>query len=193
MNANPLAARGCLLEEDYFNRLQAEQLARLRDDNRREEMLRELGAALGIEEESFLDSLIELGITFDTAAAFEALPLVEVAWADGDVDSQERWHVLALANAFGLELGRPGHAQLELWLKRKPEKELFEAWYQLASSGLATPASTARSQRILEGAREVANVAGGILGFWTVSSSERAAISRIRQALGGSPASADPN
>jgi tellurite resistance protein len=193
MEANPLARRGYLLEEDYFNRLQAQQLSALRDASRRQRVRRELAEELRIEDGPLLDSLIELEITPDTAAAFEALPLVEVAWADGDVDPQERRQVLALATAVGLELGRPAHAQLELWLKRRPDTELLEAWYEFAGSGLASRASASRARRILDGALEVARVAGGVLGFRPVSSSERAAIDRIRQALGGAIPAAGPN
>jgi hypothetical protein len=93
----------------------------------------------------------------------------------------------------GLELGRPAHAQLELWLKRRPEKELLEAWYEFAGSGLANRASASRARRIIEGSLEVARVAGGVLGFRPVSSSERAAIDRIRQVLGDPAPSACPN
>lgn len=186
MNANPLAGRGYILEQDFFNRLQAQQLARIREESRREKISRELGDELAIDDAPLLDSLIELGIRSDIAAAFEALPLVEVAWADGDVDYEERWRVLELATAVGLELGRPAHAQLELWLRERPEEDLFDAWYEFAASALATPASAARSRRILEGALEVASVAGGMLGFWKVSNSERAVIDRIRRALSGS-------
>jgi hypothetical protein len=193
MNANPIAARGYILEEDYFNRLQARQLARIREEKRREELCRELGGELGIEDDSFLDSLIELGITSETSAAFEVLPLIEVAWSDGDVDAEERRQVLLLATALGLELGSPAHAQLELWLKRAPEERLVEAWYEFSARRLATPASAIRFQRILEGALEVARVAGGVLGFRTVSSSERAVFDRIRAALGELPTPSGPN
>jgi tellurite resistance protein len=193
MKTNPLSERGYALEEVYCSKLQTQQLARIREESRREELLRTLGAELAIDDSRFLDSLIELGITADTAAAFEALPLVEVAWADGEIDSQERWRVLALATAFGLELGRPAHAQLELWLRQKPEEELFEAWYEFAAIGLAGPGPAARVRRVPEGALEVANASGGLLGFWTISGSERAAIDRIRGALGEPRPSAEPN
>jgi tellurite resistance protein len=159
----------------------------LREESKREEMRRELGAELGIKDARFLDGLLDLGIRSETAAAFESLPLLEVAWADGEIDSQERWRVLSLVAAFGLELGRPAHAQLELWLRQKPEEKLFEAWYEFAAIGLVGPGPAARVRRVLEGALEVANASGGALGFWTVSGAERAALDRIRGALGQTP------
>jgi tellurite resistance protein len=193
MKPNPLSGRGYALEEAYFSKLQTRQLERIREEGHREQLRRELGAELAIDDSRLLDSLIERGITIDTAAAFEALPLVEVAWADGEIDSQERRRVLALATALGLELGRAALAQLELWLRQKPEEELFEAWYEFAAVGLVGPGPAARVQRALEGALEVANASGGVLGLWTVSGSERAAIDRIRGALGETSPSAEPN
>jgi tellurite resistance protein len=184
MKPNPLGSRGFVLEQAFFNKLQEEQLARIRAESNRREERRALGAALEIEDESLLDALLDLGVTADTASAFEALPLVEVAWADGDVESQERWRVLTLATAFGLELGRSAQAQLELWLTHRPEPELFEAWYRFASGGLAGPAAASRARRVLEGAVEVAKAGGGVFGLWTVSTSERSAIDRIGRALG---------
>jgi tellurite resistance protein len=192
MKPNPLSERGYALEEAYFSKLQTEQLARMREESHREKLRRKLAAELGIEEDRFLDALLELGITPDIAAAFESLPLVEVAWADGEIDSQERRRVLALATTFGLDLGRPAHAQLELWLRHKPEKELFEAWYEFAAIVSASPGSAAGVRRVLEGALEVASASGGVLGFWTVCSSERAAIDRIRGTLGDTRPSAEP-
>jgi hypothetical protein len=193
MKPNPLSGRGYALEEAYFSKLQSRQLVRIREESRREELRRALGDELGIEDACFLDSLIELGITPETAAAFESLPLVEVAWADGEIDSQERRQVLDLATAFGLDSGRPARAQLELWLTREPEADLYEAWYEFAAIGLVGSGPAARVRRVLEGALEVANASGGLLGFWTVSGSEHAAIDRIRGAIGGTRASAEPN
>ena len=155
----------------------------------RQKLRTELAAELEMRsEDPILDELIDLGITPDTAPAFEALPLVEVAWADGEVHTEERWRVLRVATAFGLELGRPAHAQLELWLSRPPPRELLDAWYRFAQAGLArsTPPSSVR--RVVEGSHEVAMAAGGLLGFGSVSGPERTAIARIHEALGLDPA-----
>lgn len=183
-NPNPLRERGRSLEDGHFRKLDEERLARCRDERRREAIRRELGAELEIEDAALLDRLIDLGVTPDTAAAFEALPLLEVAWADGDVDAEEGWKVLAAATAFGLELGRPAHAQLELWARRKPRNELFEAWHFVALRRQFVERINRHARRVLEGAYEVAEATGGVLGFWPVSRVERTAIERIRATLG---------
>jgi len=145
----------------------------------------ELARELDCPEGAWLDALLALGITPDTAPAFEALPLVEVAWSDGSVDAEERWRVLAAATAFGLELGRPAHAQLELWLEDRPAQALFDAWYAFAARVLVGRRAAPRVQRLLDAAHEVAVAAGGFLGMGAVSKSERAAVERIREALWG--------
>jgi tellurite resistance protein len=174
-----LTPRALALEETYFRQLEKESRRRLR-------LRRELGAELEIEQASFLDRLIDLGVTPDTAPAFEALPLVELAWADGGVDRDERWQTLQVATAFGLELGSPAHAQLELWLTRRPPQELFEAWCTFAAIALAKPGAAHRARRVREGALEVAAVTGGILGSG-ISRSERAVIEHIDRLLGSDP------
>ena len=188
MEPDPLRTRGIALEEAHGRLVEAGQLQRRRARGSRQALRAQLGAELEIDVDTFLiDELIELGITPDTAPAFEALPLVEVAWADGDIDTEERWRVLAVATAFGLELGRPAHAQLELWLTRRPGEELFEAWHRFAGQALAAPAAAARARRLLEGAEEVARAAGGLLGRGAICDSERAVIACIRMALGRGP------
>ncbi len=193
MDSNPLLERGCALVESYFRQFEARRLRRLRDERSRVQLRRELGAELEIEDDPLLDSLIELGITPDTAAAFEALPLVEVAWADGNVCGEERRCVLEVATTVGLELGRSARSQLELWLKHPPQKEVFEAWYALAASQRVAPEAAQRARRMLEGAHEVAAGAGGVLGSGAVWRRDRAAIARIRRALGVTPEPSEPS
>lgn len=181
-----LTLRALALEETYFRQVEKESHRRLRQENRRVRLRRELGAELEIEETSFLDRLIDLGVTPDTAPAFEALPLVEAAWADGGVDRDEHWQVLKAATAFGLELGSPAHAQLEVWLTRRPPQELFEAWCTFAAIALVKPGAAHLARRVREGALEVAAVTGGMLGPG-ISRSERAVIERIDRLLGSDP------
>lgn len=169
------------VEERYACQIETAARGWYRD---RERLRAELAVELGLEEDALLDELVELDIAPDTAPAFEALPLVEVAWADGCVDADERWRVLAAATAFGLELGRPAHAQLELWLVQRPRKELLEAWYRFAARALSSGREASRARRVLDEAQKVAAATGGFLGYGAVSGTERAAISQIREALG---------
>ena len=59
-----------------------------------------------------LRRVMELGVTLDTAPAFLLAPLVQVAWAEGEVTEREHKTVLRLAGARGVEESSPAHAQL---------------------------------------------------------------------------------
>ncbi|MDJ0788646.1 MAG: hypothetical protein QNK05_17700 [Myxococcota bacterium] len=173
---------------DASNRTEGIYARQLRDPGRRsrrldrETLRRELAHELGLRDDALLERLIDFGICADTASAFEALPLLEVAWADGWVDPDERWRVLAVATSFGLELGRPAHAQIELWLAKRPPKALFDAWYALAAARSARR-QRGEDDRLVSGIHEIALAAGGVLGFGSVSRAERETIERIRAAL----------
>ncbi len=144
----------------------------------------DLSEELEIRDPRRLRMLVALGIRAETASAFQALPFVGVAWADGAVDTEERWRVIALATRFGLELGRPCHAQLELWLRRKPEPELFEAWLDCAGEWRDQSDFVQQAARIVSGSAEVGATAGGWLGLGAISKSEQQRIDQVADALG---------
>ncbi len=166
-------------ENEYFQRQERERRAERERVERRAAELRGLAEALGPGEESRVAALFALGITAETAPAFEALPLVEVAWADGGVGEEERWRLLEAATRLGVEFGRPAHALLESWLVRRPDPELFAAWHEWARG------APGRARLLLEAAERVAGAAGGVLGFGTVSRAERRAIDGIHHSLAG--------
>ncbi len=184
MESHPARAPERALEEIWVRQTGSAERRRESREGGADRPRRELARELGVREGSLLDRLMALGVSAETAPSFEAIPLVEVAWADGTVMAEERWRVLARATAFGLELGGPAHAQLELWLRRRPERALFEAWETLARRRRAAPATAAQARALLAGAEDVAEAAGGVLGFAMVSGAERAVLGRIRHALG---------
>jgi hypothetical protein len=166
-------------ENEHFHRRERERREERERAERRAAERRRLAEALGLGDASRAEGLFALGITAETAPAFEALPLVEVAWADGGVGEEERWRLLEAATRLGVEFGRPAHALLESWLVRRPDPELFEAWHEWAR---VAPAQT---RLLLEAAERVAGAAGGVLGFGTVSRAERRAIEGIHHTLEG--------
>jgi hypothetical protein len=171
------AKRGC--DDEFFHRQERERREERERAERRGAELRRLAEALGLGDEPRVSALFALGITAETAPAFEALPLVEVAWADGSVGEEERWRLLEAAARLGVEFGRPAHALLESWLVRRPDPELFAAWHEWARGAPGQP------RLLLEAAERVAGAAGGLLGFGVVSRAERRAIDGIHHSLAG--------
>ena len=141
-----------------------------------------------IRDEAVLDRLLGLGITAESLAALGLVPLVLVAWADGEVAAQERDRIVAMAQAAGIDPHNGRHPLLEHWLKRRPAPEIVAAWRdyvrQLRETMAAEDLETLRRE-IVDRAGEVARASGGLLGFGeTVSPAERAVLAEVEQAFG---------
>lgn len=151
----------------------------------REYLRQGLAEALEIDDARLLDRLLDLGITAELAPAFQALPLVEVAWASGRVEADERWLVHAAARSFGLEDVGAAHGRLDAWLAEAPAAAVFFAWTRFAERRRSATGSLGWAVPILEGAREVADAARGSSG--PMSAAEKArkheVLGRIRRTL----------
>src|SRR6185503_4624102 len=123
-----LRDRGRSLEDEFFHREDKrliQQLAALRAAEATREAL---GQASGITAPAVLDKLVELGIRAETVAALSIVPLVEVAWADGEIDARERRAVVERA---GVPQDSTAGALLAAWLERRPDPKLLTAWTHL--------------------------------------------------------------
>jgi hypothetical protein len=137
-------------------------------------------------DDAVLDRLVELGLRANTIAALSLVPLIAVAWADGEIQDNERTAILQGAHGKGLEEGTDGYELLQTWLKARPKDELFEAWeaYIKALAGqLNEEQNRLLKNQIVGFAKMVANSAGGLLGFGKVSSAEEKALQRIEAAF----------
>jgi hypothetical protein len=97
-------------------------------------------------------------------------PLVQVAWADGDVTDRERAVVLDLAAARGVVAGTPPHAQLLAWLQERPPAELFDTAIEIMNAGFAVLPAAERADRVgavLDACERVAKASEGpaVLGL----------------------------
>ena len=187
MSDNPLAARGIALEDLFFAHEEAaarrQARATLDADKRREDF----AEASGITDAAFLGRLADLGIGPDTLAALMLVPVVVVAWADGEIDDGERGSVLSAATASGLEEGGTGYRLLQRWLATQPTLELFQAWKDyvraLSVSMPVEPMQSLRSE-VLRGVRGTADAAGSFLGIGRAASmAEEIIIAEVEDAL----------
>src|SRR3954468_6960514 len=87
----------------------------------------ELRRASGMTDDAVLDKLVGLGLRANTIAALSLVPLIQVAWADGTVQDNERTAILQGAHGRGLEQGSAGYELLQSWLKKQPGGELLDA------------------------------------------------------------------
>jgi hypothetical protein len=179
-----LRDRGRSLEEEFFRRQDAHLLARRQELQAAAATREALARASGISEPTVLDKLTALGIKAETVAALSFVPLLEVAWADGTLDSKERAAVLARAHEAGLAPGSFAHGLLEAWLDHRPDPALVGAWTHFVRGLRAqlSPAETAAMKSVLlDRARTVATASGGL--FSKISSAEAAVLDRLEGAF----------
>jgi hypothetical protein len=189
VDTNPLADGARTPEDAFFRASEARRLRRAHET----EALEDLARALAVTPEALPSALIEAGLTAETAPAFELLPLVEIAWANGSVEREERWRILSHGIGLGLVLGEPAHARIERWLRERPAPELFEAWHAVAGARPPAPRGAPDPERLRSAAEAVARAAGGVFGLRAISSAEAAVLRRLgvdpnRPGLGGSSA-----
>ena len=114
------------------------------------------------------------------------MPLIQVAWADGAIQDNERTAILQGAHGKGLEKGTDGYELLQAWLAKRPSDELIEAWegyIKALAAQLNDEQNRLLKNQIVGFAKMVAGAAGGFLGIGRVSASEEKALNRIEAAF----------
>jgi hypothetical protein len=169
-----------ILEDRFFfdeSMVLKEQLVRLR---REEENAEALSKVSGIVNKAVLKEMVSQGIRPEILAALCLVPIIEVAWADGSIDAQERKAVLEGAKKHGFG---EDHAILQEWLKHRPDASLLDAW-QKYMEGLCEILSkhtfAVLKNEILERTRIVAKASGGLLCITNpISPAEQAVLDSI--------------
>lgn len=186
MNTNPLDDRKRALEA-YFDQQDRELIERMRNKMVAQEREVELSAATGITDRMLLSDLGKGDADIGAMAALGLIPLVEVAWADGQISAGESSAVLKAAASMGVPQGSPAYALLEKWLKTRPSPGAVSAWKEYVRALVKTwpeERSWAIKNSILNRATSVAQAAGGILGMGNrISAKEQAVIDDLSSAF----------
>ena len=141
-----------------------------------------LANVAGLSDIKVMEELQRAEITPKTLMAFSLFPAIHVAWADGRVAEKEKQAILRSAELLGIATGTPAFELLQSWLGCEPSAELFAAW-----SGFVQAARTTITDSVFQElqsaatkrAQATANAAGGLLGFRSISATERSAIKEI--------------
>ena len=175
------------LEEAFFAKENERLRQRLREADEAKSRKEALAAASGITDDAVLERLAALGLGGGTLAALSLVPLVVVAWADGDIDDKERHALLSGAAEVGVGTEDVSRQLLDRWLKEPPPRELLAAWtdyIRATSATLGDEAKRALEAELLGRARRVAEATGGFLGLGRkVSAAEEAALERLEEAF----------
>jgi hypothetical protein len=182
-----VGGHGSKKEAEYFHKKERELVEKLRQKAAEVARRHELADATGVADEAILDDLNELGLDRETVRLLHLVPLVEVAWADGEVSLDEKDLILHLADARGVKDESPAREKLLGWLSKRPPRETFEkalrALHAILEAGPEGQAKRAKTS-LVDLCKEVASASGGFFGFGTkISDEERAAIEHVGRKL----------
>src|SRR5262249_283302 len=116
--------RETYLEEEYFRKKEFELLEKLKKVFQKKMDKEAIRKATGVRNEQLLDRLVEIQLNGEMMKAFELYPLVEIAWADGDLSESEARSVLAAGEKRGIAPGSRGYQMLDDRLHKGPDPEL---------------------------------------------------------------------
>ena len=187
MGSDVFERRGKSFEAEYFSHKDAQLVDKLKAVFHRKVDKDSVRKATGIQNERVLDNLVALNLNGDLMAAFNLLPLVELAWADGDADEREVRAIMAAMEKEGLLPGSRSTKLIEFALKHGPNPEAREIWYRYANELKKTLTAKELAEfrsDLLDHARRVASTSGGILNIaFTISPNEKRVLDAVEKAL----------
>jgi hypothetical protein len=181
-----LEYRGKALEDEFFKQEEAKQIAQRKTEQKANASKDALRAISGMDDDAILDKLLEIGIAADTVSALSLVPLVEVAWADGEIQDREREAIVMAAQGKGIEKDSPAHQLLVSWLKTKPQPALMTTWVAYVGGldeQLTGEQFKLLKRQVVDRALAVAEAAGGILGLKKISATEREVLDKLEAAF----------
>lgn len=175
------------LEEQFFRSQDQKLVESMKAEAEKKQLKEGLKSVSGIQDSAVLDKLAELKIGAETLAALSIVPLVEVAWCDGELDAKEKEAILKAAAGLGIVAGSPAHGLLTGWLQKAPPMELLGAWETYTKMLCERFDAAARAKlkdELLGRAKKVAEAAGGFLGLMSkISPAEQNMLDRLARAF----------
>lgn len=177
------------LEGSFFIQEDQKLIEKLQKLRRVKETKETLAAISGITNDAVLQKLLDLDIRPETLTSICLAPLVEVAWADGSVDSQEQEAILAAASNLGFTQGSDNYDIVKQWFTHKPSSDLLTAWIHYIEGiceKLNATEKEALKDSIMQHARNVANASGGFLNLGIgnkISKQEQEMLNKLESAF----------
>lgn len=174
------------MEEAFFRHRDAQLIAELRKKEALKRRKKTLSEVSGITNDDVLDQLAAHDIQPGALAAFSLIPLIEVAWADGSIQPEERKLLFDALKKTSIPSDSIAFSLLDQWLADRPEPKLMKLWRTYTHELMSTLTPEAREgirQTVLKHARIVAQAAGGILGLGRTSRQEEKVLRVLEEAL----------
>ena len=182
---NPLSERGRSLEEEYFRARDRELIEKMRRAAVAEEARQQLRARSGLQDPELLEELESLGFTPDTVGLLPFVPLIQVAWADRDVNDAERKLIIRLARARGITEGSTADMKLNDWLENRPSDDVVARATRLVRAVLDSSGGqgTMTADDLVKYCESIAEASGGIFGLNRISPEERSVLGALAAEL----------
>jgi hypothetical protein len=174
--------RGRALEEEYFRKKNRELIDKMRLQADRDDARRGMASATGLDDPEMLQQLESLGFTADTVALLPLVPVVQMAWVDGNVTDAERNAILKIARTRGIAEASAAFRQLTAWLANRPSPGVFESATRLIRAMIDAPVPDAQKispDDLVAYCETIASASGGLLGINKISSEERALLASL--------------
>ncbi|MCX6998340.1 MAG: hypothetical protein NTV49_14960 [Kiritimatiellaeota bacterium] len=182
-----LHGRRKALEDAFFLERDKKLIQQMKEMKKMEETRENLSKVSGITNQHLLQKLVDLKVSAETVASISVVPLVEVAWADGKVDEEEKGVILSALISMNFKKGGIDYALVEQWLAHQPPAELLTAWTEYVQGlcqALPVKDREALKKNIMHHAHAVAEAMGGFLGLTSrVSKEEKAMLKKLEQAF----------
>jgi hypothetical protein len=185
-NVKGLKEKARALEDSFFANENAKLLRQLREESAKEEKRKEFQEYLNIDNDEIINALVELEVEPETLVAFSLVPLVEVAWADGEIQPKERDAIIKAAIERGVEEGSPTCDLLRNWLNTKPDSRLLEVWrgyIDELKESLGERSRAHLKSGTMGRAKAIAEAAGGFLGVASISAAEKKMLDELEWAF----------
>jgi hypothetical protein len=179
-------SRGKALEEAFFYQMDQELIELLSKQLKRNEKIRLFADATGIRDKARLESLVDSGFELSTLTAFIWVPLVFVAWADGNADELEKKAFLDVLRRKGISEETALMMIDHEWFRHSPSEELWNTWEDFSAATMVRLSPAIRNELIDELVGlcyVVANASGGFMGVGSVSTIEANVIERVTESL----------
>lgn len=185
-DATGLRMAGKALEDSFFARENAALLKKLKEKAAVEAKKQAFREIANVKNEAVIDALVELDLDASDLAALNLVPLIEVAWADGAIQSKEREAILKAAAQGGIKPGTDNYTLLENWLATKPGPELMACWKGYAHTlfeSLDSVVGNELKERLMTRTTAIAKAAGGFLGIGAISDAEQRILDELDAAF----------
>jgi hypothetical protein len=174
-------------EDQYFLEQEQKRLAEVRRTSAREAELVRLMEAFGIRERELVGELADAGFDIETFRLLYLVPVIHVAWSDGDVSRQESEQLQRIAGLHGIEPGSAAHKRLTGWLSERPSDQFFQASLRGVRAMLRRrPASEAQAlgRDLVWYCTRIASASGGFFGLGSrISREEEEMLTRLTAEL----------